>query len=151
MKRLHTGLFENGQPNDTGTVYWRHPDNERHNYDSLRYWTDLARLCEDAKLDFLFLADAWGWAEIDGKRPEPCSIEGLELPRIDPAIIVASLIPGTQHLGLTITAATLVEQPFSLERRLASLDQLSGGRFGWNVGNGGHGGGRLRARCREAR
>jgi FMN-dependent oxidoreductase (nitrilotriacetate monooxygenase family) len=133
MKRLHIGMFENGQANDTGTALWRHPDNERHLYDSPKYWTDLARLCEEAKFDFLFMADAWGWAEVNGTRPDICSVEGLELPRIDPMMVIATLIPQTTNLGLVVTGATLLEQPFALARRLASIDQLSGGRFGWNV------------------
>jgi alkanesulfonate monooxygenase SsuD/methylene tetrahydromethanopterin reductase-like flavin-dependent oxidoreductase (luciferase family) len=38
-------------------------------FDRLDYWTELAGICEEAHLDFLFLADAWGWAEINGERP----------------------------------------------------------------------------------
>ena len=133
MKQLHIGLFDNPQANDTGTALWRHPDNQRYHFDRLSYWTEIAGICEDAKLDFLFLADAWGWADVNGKRPEICSIEGLELPRLDPAIIAAALVPETKHIGLVITAATLVEQPYSLARRLATVDQISDGRMGWNV------------------
>jgi long-chain alkane monooxygenase len=133
VKQLHIGLFDNPQANDTGTALWRHPDNQRYHFDRLSYWTEIAGICEDAKLDFLFLADAWGWADVNGKRPEICSIEGLELPRLDPAIIAAALVPETKHIGLVITAATLVEQPYSLARRLATVDQISDGRMGWNV------------------
>jgi FMN-dependent oxidoreductase (nitrilotriacetate monooxygenase family) len=133
VKQLHVGVFENAQANDTGTALWRHPDNERVHFDRLSYWTELAQICEDAQLDFLFLADAWGWAEVNGVRPDICSIEGLELPRLDPAIVIAALIPQTTNLGLVMTGATLVEQPFALARRLASIDQLSGGRLGWNI------------------
>ncbi len=133
MKRLHLGLFENAQANDTGTALWRHPENERYHFDRLSYWKNIAEICEGAKLDFLFLADAWGWAEIDGKRPDIASIEGLELPRLDPAMLAAMLVPLTTDLGLVITGATLVEQPFGFARRLSTLDQYSGGRAGWNI------------------
>jgi long-chain alkane monooxygenase len=133
VKQLHIGLFDNPQANDTGTALWRHPENERYHFDRLSYWTEIAGICEDAKLDFLFLADAWGWAEVNGRRPEICSLEGLELPRLDPAIIAAALVPETKHIGLVITAATMVEQPYSLARRLATVDQISEGRMGWNV------------------
>jgi len=133
VKQLHVGVFDNAQSNDTGTALWRHPENQRIHFDRLRYWTELASICEDAHLDFLFLADAWGWADVNGTRPDICSLEGLELPRLDPAVIVSALVPQTTHLGLVMTGATLVEQPYSLARRLASIDQISEGRLGWNI------------------
>ncbi|HEV2591394.1 MAG TPA: NtaA/DmoA family FMN-dependent monooxygenase, partial [Gaiellaceae bacterium] len=137
MRQLHVGVFDNAQANDTGMALWRHPENQRMNFDKLEYWTELAAICEDAHLDFLFLADAWGWAEINGVRPEIATIEGLELPRLDPATMVAALVPQTTNLGLVITAATTAEQPYSLARRLATIDQISGGRLGWNIVTGG--------------
>ena len=133
MKQLHVGVFDNAQSNDTGTALWRAPGNERVHFDTPGYWTTLAEICEAAKLDFLFLADAWGWADVNGERPDVCSIEGLELPRLDPAIVISTLVPQTTKLGLVMTGATLVEQPYALARRLASIDQLSGGRLGWNI------------------
>lgn len=133
MRRLRFGLFENAQANDSGTATWRHPDNQRVRFDELAYWRDLARLCEDARLDFLFLADAWGWADVNGERPEICSVEGLDLPRLDPAVVAAAIMSQTERLGLVMTGSILTEQPYAFARRMASLDQLSGGRIGWNV------------------
>ena len=133
MRRLRFGLFENAQANDSGTATWRHPDNQRVRFDELAYWRDLARICEDARLDFLFLADAWGWADVNGERPEICSVEGLDLPRLDPAVVAAALMSQTEQLGLVMTGSILTEQPYAFARRMASLDQLSGGRIGWNV------------------
>ena len=133
MRTLHLGLFDNPQANGSGTATWRHPANQRHRFDELSYWIEIARICEDAEFDFLFLADAWGWSELHGVRPDICSIESLDLPRLDPATVAAALIPCTQRLGLVITGSTLLEQPYSFARRMASLDHLSGGRLGWNV------------------
>ncbi|MET1053280.1 MAG: NtaA/DmoA family FMN-dependent monooxygenase [Mycetocola sp.] len=133
MKQLHFGLFENAQANDTGRATWRHPDNERVNYDTLEYWTKIAEVCENGGLDFLFLADAWGWAEVDGVRPDVASIEGLDLPRLDPFIVASAILARTSSLGVVMTGSTLLEQPYSFARRMATLDQLSGGRIGWNI------------------
>ena len=133
VKQLRLGLFENAQANDSGTATWRHPDNKRYLFDRFEYWRDTAHLVEDAGFDFLFLADAWGWADVAGERPDICSVEGLDLPRLDPAIILAALIPETTRLGLVATGSTLLEPPYSFARRLATLDTLSGGRIGWNV------------------
>lgn len=133
MRQLRFGLFENAQANDSGTATWRHPENRRVDFDTLGYWRDLATICEEARLDFLFLADAWGWADVNGQRPDICSVEGLDLPRLDPAVVAAAMLPHTEHLGLVLTGSTLLEQPYSFARRMATLDQLSGGRMGWNI------------------
>lgn len=133
MKQLRFGLFENAQANDSGTATWRHPDSERHNFDSMDYWKNITEISEDACFDFMFLADAWGWADVNGQRPDTASIESLDLPRLDPAIVAAALITQTKNLGLVMTGSTLLEQPYNFARRMATLDHLSGGRMGWNV------------------
>ena len=133
MKTLHLGLFDNPQANGSGTATWRYPSSQRHLFDRLPYWLEIARICEDAHFDFLFLADAWGWAELDGRRPDICTTESLDLPRLDPAVVAAALTATTRRLGLVITASTLLEHPYALARRLASMDHLSEGRLGWNV------------------
>lgn len=133
MKKLRFGLFENAQANDSGTATWRHPENERDHFDSLDYWRDIARMCEEARLDFVFLADAWGWSEVNGERPDVTVTESLDLPRLDPAIVAAALVAETSELGIVITGSTLLEQPYAFARRMATLDHLSKGRVGWNV------------------
>ncbi len=133
MKTLRLGLFDNPQANGSGTATWRYPASKRHLFDRLSYWLEIAGICEEAQFDFLFLADAWGWSELNGRRPDICSTESLDLPRLDPAIVAAALIPCTTRLGIVITASTLLEHPYALARRLASLDHLSGGRLGWNI------------------
>lgn len=133
MKKLRFGLFENAQTNDSGTATWRYPSNRRDQFDTLGYWREVAQICEDAKMDFLFLADAWGWADVNGERPDICSVEGLDLPRLDPATVASTLIPQTENLGIVMTGSTLIEQPYAFARRMASMDQLSNGRIGWNV------------------
>ncbi|MDN5586452.1 MAG: NtaA/DmoA family FMN-dependent monooxygenase [Brevibacterium sp.] len=133
MKKLHFGLFENAQANDTGRATWRHPENERDQYDTLEYWTKLADICERGGLDFLFLADAWGWSEVNGTRPDIASVEGLDLPRLDPFIVASAILAHTQKLGVVMTGSTLLEQPYSFTRRMSTLDQLSRGRIGWNI------------------
>jgi FMN-dependent oxidoreductase (nitrilotriacetate monooxygenase family) len=133
VRKLHFGMFDNAQANGFGMAPWRHPDDQRHRFTELGYWIELAKMCEDAKLDFMFLADAWGFAQVNGQRPDVCFTEGLDLPRLDPAIVLAAVTPETSELGLVMTAATLVELPYALARRLSTLDHLSGGRLGWNV------------------
>ncbi len=133
LRKLIFGVFENVQANDSGTAVWRHPDHDRLNFERLEYWTGLANACERASLDFIFLADAWGWSEIGGQRPEIATLEGLDLPRLDPFVVASALIATTRRLGFVITGSTLLEQPYPFTRRIATLDHLSNGRIGWNI------------------
>jgi len=133
MKKLRFGLFENAQANDSGRVTWRHPENERDQYNTIEYWTKLAEICEQGGLDFLFLADAWGWADVNGERPDIASTEGLDLPRLDPFIVASAILARTENLGLVMTGSTLLEQPYAFARRMQTLDHLSKGRIGWNI------------------
>ena len=133
MKKLRFGLFENARPiipapppgaipTASGTISIRSA-----------IGVNIARICEDAKLDFLFLADAWGWADVKGQRPETCTIEGLDLPRLDPAIVGAALIGATDKHGHRHDRLEPARAALRLCRRMQTLDHLSGGRIGWNV------------------
>lgn len=132
-KKLKFGLFENAQANDTGRIAWRHPENRRDQYDTLEYWLEIADYCENGGLDFLFLADAWGWADVNGERPDIATTEGLDLPRLDPFIVAAAILAKTRDLGVVVTGSTLLEAPYSFARRMQTLDQISRGRIGWNI------------------
>src|SRR5690625_7662741 len=103
MKKLRFGLFENAQANDSGRVTWRHPENERDQYNTIEHWTKLAEICEQGGLDFLLLADAWGWAEVNGERPGIASTEGLGLPRSDPFIVASAMLARRDRTGLGMT------------------------------------------------
>lgn len=39
---------------------WRHPRNRSSEYNNIEYWTDLAKILEDAKFHGLFIADVLG-------------------------------------------------------------------------------------------
>ena len=52
---------------------------------------------------------------------------------IEPFSLLAALAPLTTNIGLVCTATTSYEEPFSLARKFASLDLISGGRAGWNL------------------
>jgi hypothetical protein len=60
MKKLRFGLFENAQTNDSGTSTWRHPDSQRHLFDTLGYWREIARICEGRQTGLPVPADALG-------------------------------------------------------------------------------------------
>ena len=53
--------------------------------------------------------------------------------RIEPITLLGALASVTEHIGLVATATTTYLEPFHVARMFASLDQLSGGRSGWNL------------------
>lgn len=112
---------------------WAHPDNTRLQIGSLDYWLPLARLCDEALFHSLFLADVLGVYDIYGDSPD-AAIEGaVEFPVYDPAVLIAAMTPATRQLGFILTSSTSYEPPFSLARRLSTLDAISAGRIAWNV------------------
>ncbi len=52
---------------------------------------------------------------------------------IEPFTLLCALAPLTNNIGLVCTATTSYEEPYSLARKFASLDLVSGGRAGWNL------------------
>jgi FMN-dependent oxidoreductase (nitrilotriacetate monooxygenase family) len=54
-------------------------------------------------------------------------------PVFEPLSLLAALAVNTSHIGLVATASTTYNEPYGLARTFAALDQLSGGRAGWNL------------------
>ena len=50
-KQLHVNLFEMNCVSHIVHGLWVHPDNNRHRFNDLDYWTELAQLCEHGQLD----------------------------------------------------------------------------------------------------
>jgi alkanesulfonate monooxygenase SsuD/methylene tetrahydromethanopterin reductase-like flavin-dependent oxidoreductase (luciferase family) len=53
--------------------------------------------------------------------------------QFEPLTLLSALSVVTQHIGLVATATTTYNEPYHVARKFASLDQLSGGRAGWNL------------------
>lgn len=130
-KQIHLGYFEWTQPTMGGL--WAHPENQSHRIAEPQYWVELARILEEGKVDFLFFADSYGYTDVHGQRPDIASIAALDLPRLDPGYILAITSQVAPRIGLAMTGSTTFEPPFSLARRLGTLDLLTNGRMGWNV------------------
>jgi FMN-dependent oxidoreductase (nitrilotriacetate monooxygenase family) len=83
----------------------------------------MARKAEDARLDAVFLADGPAWWG-SGHRPNNV---------FEPITLLTALATATERIGLIATASTTFYEPYNLARLFASLDQISGGRAGWNI------------------
>ena len=107
---------------------WCHPDAHTDAYRNFSRYQSYAQTLERARFHAMFFYDNV-FASTD-----PAAISSSPLsPRWDPLILVAALSLVTQRIGLIATVSTSYSEPYNVARHFASLDQLSGGRVGWNV------------------
>ena len=95
----------------------------------------LAQVAERGKLDMLFFQDSAAVAPayyLSGGDPAALA-EAARCVRLEPLTLLAALAAVTTRLGLVSTATTTYNDPFSLARRFATIDHISGGRAGWNL------------------
>jgi alkanesulfonate monooxygenase len=109
---------------------WLHPDSQIDAGTNFRHYAQLAQTAERAKFDLVFLADSAATrdGDLNALRRWP-----QYMAYFDPFTLMAGLAAVTSHIGLVATATTSYNEPYTLARRLASLDHMSGGRAGWNV------------------
>ena len=93
----------------------------------------LARIAEGGKFDLLFLADGNGVRNLD-KPDRFAATSPSDRPGVfEPVTLLSALAMVTQQIGLVATTTTTYDEPFSVARRFASLDQISQGGAGWNL------------------
>ncbi|ONG53361.1 N5,N10-methylene tetrahydromethanopterin reductase [Pseudoroseomonas deserti] len=115
---------------------WTHPRDSTVQYNRLDYWVGLARTLERGLFDGLFLADVLGIYDVYGDSPDAALRGAVQVPLLDPALLVPAMAAATQHLGFGITCNLAYEQPFLFARRMSTLDHLTQGRIGWNIVTG---------------
>ena len=103
---------------------WRHPKLTGKESTSIKFYTQQAKKAEQGKFDLIFIAD--------GLYISKDSIPHF-LNRFEPITILSALATVTNNIGLVGTISTSYSEPFNVARQLASLDQISLGRAGWNV------------------
>jgi FMN-dependent oxidoreductase (nitrilotriacetate monooxygenase family) len=115
---------------------WTHPRDRSTDYLSLDHWMGLARLLERGLFDGLFLADVLGTYDVLGGNADAAIRNAVQVPLLDPLLLVPAMAAATTHLGFGVTCATGYEHPFLLARRFSTLDHLTRGRIGWNIVTG---------------
>lgn len=127
-RQIRLGMFV--RPAGHHLVAWRHPQAQADAGVNFQSFVEIARLAERGKFDMLFSADS---ATANSVFDENGLRRMHYVAWIEPFTLMAALAAVTQHIGLVCTASTTFEEPFSLARRFASLDLVSGGRAGWNL------------------
>jgi len=121
-KQMKLGLFLMGTGHHIAS--WRHPDVQADGNEDLKYFQNIAKIAENAKLDMLFLSDGLSFTKLS---------HPAELVRFEPITLIASLSAITKNIGFVATASTTYNEPFHIARKFSSLDHLNGGRSAWNV------------------
>jgi FMN-dependent oxidoreductase (nitrilotriacetate monooxygenase family) len=108
---------------------WRHPDAHAQAGSDIDHFIQLAKIAERGKFDMIFIEDA---AAIRERNPDLAS-QAARSTAFEPLSLLAAIAVNTSHVGLVATASTSYTEPYGLARSFAALDQLSGGRAGWNL------------------
>ncbi|MET3806270.1 FMN-dependent oxidoreductase (nitrilotriacetate monooxygenase family) [Nakamurella sp. UYEF19] len=122
-KQIHLAAHFPGVNN---TTVWSDPRSGSHiEFESFQRFAGIA---EDAKFDFLFLAEGLRLREQGGK------IYDLDVVgRPDTFGVLTALAAVTDRIGLTGTINSTFNEPYDVARQFATLDHLSRGRAAWNV------------------
>jgi N-acetyl-S-(2-succino)cysteine monooxygenase len=125
---MKLGLFLEGTGHHVAA--WRDPEVDPHGRQTLALYVESARIAERGKFDLLFMADTnatFGADDVDAwTRTTAAS-------RLEPITLLGALAAVTERIGLVATATTTYFEPFHVARFFASIDQMSGGRAGWNL------------------
>ena len=110
---------------------WRHPDVPAGGSSDYHHFLRCAQRAEAAKFDMVFFADGLG-VRANDTPPGSLSHSNRNV-ELEPLTLLSAIAPMTKHIGLVSTASTTYNEPYHIARKFASLDNISGGRAGWNV------------------
>jgi FMN-dependent oxidoreductase (nitrilotriacetate monooxygenase family) len=101
-----------------------------------KFFVEMAQSLERAGFDYLLLEDSSYIGESYKNSREIYLKHGLAVPRQDPSVVASLMVAATSRIGIVPTFATFAYPPYLLARLVATLDQVSSGRIGWNMVTG---------------
>ena len=125
---MRLGLFFEGLGHHIAA--WRDPSVDAFDRQAFPHFIRIAQTAERGLFDLVFTADTF--AMFGPNDPDIWS-RTTRMSRHEPLTLLAALAAVTEHIGLVATASTTFYEPFHVARLFASLDQISGGRAGWNL------------------
>ncbi|MFT9381930.1 MAG: LLM class flavin-dependent oxidoreductase [Gluconobacter sp.] len=136
MSFIPVNAFDMNCVSHQASGLWRHPDDQSWHYNTIGYWTNLAKTLEHGLFDGLFIADVLGIYDVYGGGPEAALRNASQVPVNDPAMLISAMAAVTENLGFGLTATLSFEHPYPFARRISTLDHLTNGRMGWNIVTG---------------
>jgi FMN-dependent oxidoreductase (nitrilotriacetate monooxygenase family) len=135
-KEISINAFYANSPGQNWIGLWSAPGSRAHEYKSLDYWTEVARIAERGLFDSVFFADTNGVHDVYEGSPRATIERAAMFPMNDPLLLIPTMAYVTEHLSFGVTANLSYEPPYALARRFSTLDQLTKGRISWNVVTG---------------
>src|SRR5947208_13077884 len=126
-RQLHLGAFM--RPVGIHTAWWRYPGAWPDANFNLKHLIRFAQTLERGRFDAWFMADHLAVLNM----PMAALMRSATVTSFDPLTLLPVLAMMTEHLGLIATASSTFEPAYTIARRFASLDHISGGRAGWNL------------------
>lgn len=133
-KPFHLGWFLHGSSAQSWNQPWTGHVGTSWMYPQL--FMDMARALERACFDYILLEDSTALTENLHGSSEVYLRRGIAVPRQDKAIVATMMASATSRIGIIPTFGTYAYHPYLLARQIATLDQVSLGRIGWNVVTG---------------
>lgn len=135
-KQISLNAFDMNCVGHQSPGLWTHPRDRADSYNTLEYWTELAKTLERGQFDAIFLADVLGIYDVYKGSPRSALENAVQVPVNDPLMLVSAMALVTTHLGFGVTCALSYEHPYPFARRMSTLDHLTRGRMGWNIVTG---------------
>jgi FMN-dependent oxidoreductase (nitrilotriacetate monooxygenase family) len=133
-KPFHLGLFLQG----SSVQAWGEPWTGRigETWEQPELFIDIARALERACFDYVLIEDSSYIGESFRGSRDIYLQNGIAVPRQDPSVVASLMTARTSRIGIVPTFATFAYPPYLLARLVATLDQVSAGRIGWNMVTG---------------
>lgn len=97
---------------------------------------DLVRAMERACFDYILIEDSIYIGQNWQNSRDIFLKGGICVPRQEPSVVATLMAAATRRLGIVPTLSTFAYHPYLTARIVSSLDQISGGRAGWNMVTG---------------
>ncbi|MGW0650380.1 NtaA/DmoA family FMN-dependent monooxygenase [Streptomyces umbrinus] len=98
-----------------------------------KFHTSVAQALERSCFDFVIVEDKLMVPESYGGSREAALTQAMIVPKHDPVPLAVAMGLATQHLGIVTTLSTLAYPPFMTARLASTMDNMLGGRYGWNI------------------
>ena len=126
-RKMKLGMFI--RPCGHHIASWRHPRAAADAGVNFPHFVEMAKIAERGLFDMLFSADQHTVWTVTGSAIDRVHYSAW----MEPYALLSALSAHTKNIGLVCTASTTFEQPYTIARKFATLDLISGGRSGWNM------------------
>ena len=103
---------------------WAWPGTRWNRFNDFQHYLRAAELAREGVFDIVFVSDHPALQRDNTARP---------IHSFDPTVLFSAIAAAVPDIGFLLTASSSYNSPYNLARRLATLDNISGGRVIWNV------------------